>query len=220
MRQKKLAWAGVATLVILAAAYLTAPAASVAFLLAAAALCPIEKWQSLLREKLQLSGVLKTAGIAVLFVLGVVLTQTAGPEKPAEETPVTSVIVETVAEDLPENGTEPASEESATEQLPDDSPEPVEADTAQDPFQTDEMAAETEPVDSPDPEPESSPETETDREEQSTARDYVFNTNSKKFHIPSCSGVRRMNEENKEFFNGTREEALARGYEPCGTCKP
>lgn len=49
---------------------------------------------------------------------------------------------------------------------------------------------------------------------------YVFNNNSRKFHQPSCPSVIEMKPKNREYFYGSREEALALGYEPCGACKP
>ena len=49
---------------------------------------------------------------------------------------------------------------------------------------------------------------------------YILNTNSKKFHRPSCSQVGRIQEKNKETYTGTRAELLAQGYTPCGTCDP
>ena len=52
------------------------------------------------------------------------------------------------------------------------------------------------------------------------ARDYVLNTSSHKFHLPSCSSVEAMSEKNREDYHGTREELLAQGYEPCGSCNP
>ena len=52
------------------------------------------------------------------------------------------------------------------------------------------------------------------------ARDYVLNTSSHKFHLPSCSSVEAMSEKNRENYHGTREELLAQGYEPCGSCNP
>ena len=52
------------------------------------------------------------------------------------------------------------------------------------------------------------------------ARDYVLNTSSHKFHLPSCSSVETMSEKNRENYHGTREELLAQGYEPCGSCNP
>ena len=50
--------------------------------------------------------------------------------------------------------------------------------------------------------------------------DYIVNVKSGKFHLPTCSGAKKMKEENKEYFVGTREELIARGLEPCGSCKP
>ncbi len=49
---------------------------------------------------------------------------------------------------------------------------------------------------------------------------YVLNTYRKKFHTPSCPSVTQMNPENRQNFYGTREEAIDKGYSPCGNCKP
>ena len=49
---------------------------------------------------------------------------------------------------------------------------------------------------------------------------YILNTNTKKFHYPDCPSVLDMKEKNKEEFYGTREEAIARGFDPCGRCNP
>lgn len=49
---------------------------------------------------------------------------------------------------------------------------------------------------------------------------YVLNTNTKKFHYPTCSSVNRIKDSNKEYYTGSREDLIARGYEPCGNCKP
>ncbi len=59
-------------------------------------------------------------------------------------------------------------------------------------------------------------------EEDSSGKDYnyILNISTKKFHYPSCSSVKNMNEENKSFFNGTRDEAISAGYSPCGRCDP
>jgi DNA-entry nuclease len=51
-------------------------------------------------------------------------------------------------------------------------------------------------------------------------RTYVLNTSSHKFHSPDCPGVAQIRDKNKKTFTGTREEVLAQGYSPCGTCKP
>lgn len=53
-----------------------------------------------------------------------------------------------------------------------------------------------------------------------TSMTYILNTNSKKFHYPTCSSVGQMNESNKKDFNGTRDELVSQGYSPCGRCKP
>lgn len=192
MKGKKLAWMALAALVILAVAFRAVPAASAAFLLAGAALCPLEKWQELLKKKLLLSGVLKGAAVAVLVVLGVVLTQTGAP---AEES----------AADVPPALSQSAEPEETPEILPEPTPEET-------------------PEASPEPTPEESPavtsEPEPEKSAEPAAVNYILNTNSKKFHYPSCSGVKRMKEENKASFTGTREEAIAKGYTPCGTCKP
>ena len=50
--------------------------------------------------------------------------------------------------------------------------------------------------------------------------DYILNTNSWKFHRPDCPSVDDMAEHNKKGFNGTRDEAIELGYQPCGSCKP
>lgn len=49
---------------------------------------------------------------------------------------------------------------------------------------------------------------------------YILNTNSKKFHYPSCPSVDEMKPKNKQAFYGTRKEAIEQGYDPCGRCKP
>ncbi len=49
---------------------------------------------------------------------------------------------------------------------------------------------------------------------------YVLNTNTKKFHKPSCSHVGTIKESNRAEYTGTREDLITEGYSPCGTCKP
>ena len=49
---------------------------------------------------------------------------------------------------------------------------------------------------------------------------YILNTNNHKFHLESCSVAKTISDKNKEVFTGTREEVIAKGYEPCGKCKP
>ena len=49
---------------------------------------------------------------------------------------------------------------------------------------------------------------------------YVLNTNTKKFHIPTCRSVKQMKDKNKKDFCGSREEVFAKGYSPCKNCNP
>ena len=53
-----------------------------------------------------------------------------------------------------------------------------------------------------------------------TSASYILNKNTKKFHYPSCSSVDRMKESNKEYYTGSRDELINRGYDPCGNCHP
>lgn len=50
--------------------------------------------------------------------------------------------------------------------------------------------------------------------------EYVLNTNSKKFHVPSCSSVDQMSAKNRQDVEDTRENIIARGFDPCKRCNP
>ena len=49
---------------------------------------------------------------------------------------------------------------------------------------------------------------------------YILNTNTRKFHLPDCSGAADIKGKNREEYTGTREELTSQGYEPCGRCHP
>jgi len=49
---------------------------------------------------------------------------------------------------------------------------------------------------------------------------YVVNTNTKKFHVPSCSSVNSMKDKNKMNFEGDRNDLISQGYQPCKRCNP
>ncbi len=49
---------------------------------------------------------------------------------------------------------------------------------------------------------------------------YVLNTNTHKFHHPSCSSVDEIKSKNRQDFTGSREEVINQGYEPCKRCNP
>lgn len=49
---------------------------------------------------------------------------------------------------------------------------------------------------------------------------YVLNTNTKKFHRPSCKHVSDIKPENRWDYTGTRQSVIDKGYDPCKNCKP
>ena len=49
---------------------------------------------------------------------------------------------------------------------------------------------------------------------------YILNVNSKKFHLPGCSGAASIKEENREEYTGDRQALIDQGYDPCKTCNP
>ena len=86
------------------------------------------------------------------------------------------------------------------------------ADSAQ---QEEQKTATVTPTPSPEPEKQ-----EPATGSEASQADYILNTNTKKFHYPTCSSVNDMKEKNKKEFFGTRDETIALGYSPCGRCKP
>lgn len=56
--------------------------------------------------------------------------------------------------------------------------------------------------------------------QQSTpvAGNYILNENTKKFHYPDCHSVDQM--KNPVGYNGSRDDLIAQGYEPCKNCNP
>ena len=49
---------------------------------------------------------------------------------------------------------------------------------------------------------------------------YILNTRTHKFHLPDCPGAADISENNRKDYDGTREELINQGYEPCGSCRP
>ena len=62
--------------------------------------------------------------------------------------------------------------------------------------------------------------TEASEPQKSNSADYIGNKNTKKFHYPSCSSLDQMKESNKDYLHCTRDEAIAKGYDPCKRCNP
>ena len=51
-------------------------------------------------------------------------------------------------------------------------------------------------------------------------REYVLNTSSHVFHLPTCSSVGQMADKNKKVMITTRQQIINLGYSPCQRCKP
>ena len=116
------------------------------------------------------------------------------PEPEPEPAPVPEPVPVPVPEPEPEPVPEPAPQ-------PEPEPEPVVV-----------------PIPAPTPEPEPAPEPEPEPEPAPSVA-YIGNRNSKKFHELGCSSVGEMKAKNKvELFS--RDEAIGKGYDPCGRCKP
>jgi len=49
---------------------------------------------------------------------------------------------------------------------------------------------------------------------------YVLNTSTMKFHRPNCSYVDKIASENYATFDGSHDDVIAQGYEPCKKCNP
>lgn len=48
--------------------------------------------------------------------------------------------------------------------------------------------------------------------------DYILNIHTKKIHLPDCSSVKAMDEDNMAFYKGDEDSLLSQGYTPCGNC--
>ena len=55
---------------------------------------------------------------------------------------------------------------------------------------------------------------------KSQSKTYILNTNTNKFHDPSCSSVKQMKDKNKQTYKGSREDVISQGYSPCKKCSP
>ena len=122
------------------------------------------------------------------------------------------------AEEADGFGQEPAEEPVPVEE-PEPEPEPVQAEPEPEP------EPQPEPEPAPAPEPEPAPEPVPVAEPEPVAAEpasvnYVGNKNTGKFHLPSCSSVSDMNESNKLYWTGSRDELIAQGYVPCARCHP
>ena len=49
---------------------------------------------------------------------------------------------------------------------------------------------------------------------ESDTRTYILNTNTKKFHLKSCSSAKNLPDKNREEYSGNRNDLISKGYEP------
>lgn len=49
---------------------------------------------------------------------------------------------------------------------------------------------------------------------------YIINVSSRKFHLPGCESVKKMSKKNMQGWDGTKEELIEMGYDPCKNCRP
>ena len=64
------------------------------------------------------------------------------------------------------------------------------------------------------------PQTEQTEPTTGTARDYVLNQNTMRFHKPSCSAVDKIKDKNRRDVTAERDAIVASGYVPCKLCNP
>lgn len=132
------------------------------------------------------------------------------PESEPEAQPVEKP--EPTHEPEPEPAQEPATEPA---QEPVIEPEPVIDTPVEAPTDAPEEPPATGAIVIPDVEP-----IPAQREESAPQQEYIANTNTLKFHYPSCNSTKEMNEENKWYYTGTRDDLISLGYDPCGRCHP
>lgn len=142
--------------------------------------------------------------ILALVILDFPSVPTAGTSHSAT-TPTTTV---SAGEETTETAQDTAATEAPTETTTEETTEATAEPTAEPATE-----ASTEPTAEPTTEP-------TDQPTEDNGRDYVLNTNTKKFHYPQCSSAKSIKDKNKAAFHGTREELIAMGYDPCGKCHP
>ena len=55
---------------------------------------------------------------------------------------------------------------------------------------------------------------------ETVEEDFVLNKSSMRFHLPSCSGISDIKEQNRWDYHGTRDSVIDMGYAPCKICNP
>lgn len=120
----------------------------------------------------------------------------------------------------------PASTEPANpEKMPEPTPEPTKAPSAAPEPMEATAAPAAVPVETPEPTPEIVAITPTAPAEapavtRSNEKSYVLNTNTMKFHLPTCGSVKDIKESNRKDVTLARDDIIAQGFSPCGRCHP
>ncbi len=154
---------------------------------------PAISWQNFINSRI--NGVVKAIAIIALLVATVILS----PDADISEDIITGTDEPAAVTDIAEEATLEHTAEPTVEVTAEPTAEPTVEPTA-------------EPTVEPTAEPAAKSETD--------GQDYVLNTNSKRFHYPSCGSVTQMKDKNKKEYHGTREELIEQGYKPCGNCEP
>lgn len=50
--------------------------------------------------------------------------------------------------------------------------------------------------------------------------DYIINTNTGKFHLLTCPNAKKTKPQNRQYYTGSGDDLIARGYTPAGCCDP
>lgn len=180
----------------------------------------------------------------IVFCIGIAIIPSA-PKEPEPE--ITRTILESETADTPEYETvtlstvlaeTPAQTETdtvitteTTQESSDTSYTTTEAATTEDPTTEATTTVEpttlpptTEPPTPPPTVPPTLPPTERITEPPAPPRQashsFVLNTNTMKFHYPTCSSVKDIAPENYATYEGTADEVIQKGYQPCKRCSP
>ena len=62
--------------------------------------------------------------------------------------------------------------------------------------------------------------TESTKATNDSGQTYWVNTNTGKFHYPSCASAKKIKDTNLWIYDGTRDDLISRGYVPCKNCNP
>ncbi len=66
----------------------------------------------------------------------------------------------------------------------------------------------------------STEEKQTAAQSESASQHYILNTNTKKFHVQGCKSAKKISSKNAQEYDGSRQELIDMGYEPCKNCNP